>query len=68
MLDGLLILWRLKMSYNAEKKAKLKAVKRLASRQKAITDNHEQRLIWLEELASSLLDLTNSVISNITKE
>ena len=68
MLDGLLILWRLKMSYNAEKKAKLKAVKRLASRVKAITDNHEQRLIWLEELASSLLDLTNSVISNITKE
>lgn len=56
------------MSYNAERKAKLKAVKRLASRQKAITDNHEQRLLWLKELAGSLLNLTNSVITNIKKE
>ena len=56
------------MSYNANKKARLKDVKRTVSRLKAITDNHEQRLGWLEELASSLLDITNSVITNIKKE
>ena len=56
------------MSYNANKKARLKDVKRSVSKLKATTDNHEQRLEWLEELASSLLDLTNSVITNITKE
>ena len=56
------------MSYNANKKARLKDVKRSVSKLKAITDNHEQRLEWLENLASSLLDLTNSVITNIKKE
>ena len=56
------------MSYNAQKKARLKDVKNPVSRLKAITDNHEQRLLWLEELASSLLDITNSVITNIQKE
>ena len=56
------------MSYNANKKARLKDVKRSVSKLKAITDNHEQRLEWLENLASSLLDLTNSVITNINKE
>ncbi len=56
------------MSYNTNKKARLKDLKRTASRQKAITDNHEQRLLWLEELATSLLGVTNSVITNITRE
>ena len=56
------------MSYNANKKARLKDVKRSVSNLKTITNNHEQRLEWLEELASALLDLTNSVITNIQKE
>lgn len=56
------------MSYNTNKKARLKDLNSTVSRQKAITDNHEQRLLWLEELAASLLDLTNSVIANIQKE
>lgn len=56
------------MSYNANKKARLKDVKNPVSRLKAITDDHEQRLEWLEELALSLLGITNSVITNITKE
>ena len=56
------------MSYNADKKIRLKDVKRSVSRLKTTTDNHEQRLLWLEELAGSLLGLTNAVISNITRK
>ena len=56
------------MSYNANQQARLKDLKDTASRLKAITNNHEQRIEWLEELALSLLDLTNSVITNIKKE
>ena len=56
------------MSYNANKKVRLKDLKRSVSKLKTITDNHEQRIEWLEELAYALLDLTNSVITNIKKE
>ena len=56
------------MSYNANRKVKTKHLKTAITRVKATTDNHEQRLLWLEELASSLLGITNSVITNITRE
>ena len=56
------------MAYTNTHVMRLKDGKSLASKIKAITENHEQRLLWLEELATSLLGVTNSVITNITKE
>ncbi|MBQ3446945.1 MAG: hypothetical protein IJG37_04795 [Synergistaceae bacterium] len=57
-----------RMSYNAGHEARIKDIKRLAVQLKSITDELETRIGWLEELASSLLGITNSVITNITRE
>ena len=56
------------MSYNVNKKVRLKDVKRTVSKLKEITDSHEERLSGLEALAEALLKMTNAVIRNLTKE
>lgn len=56
------------MSYNPNKKARIKDVKSSMLRLKAITEDHEQRLLDLEDLAEALMMITNSVINNLTKE
>lgn len=56
------------MSYNVNKKARLKDVKHTVSKLKEITDSHEERLSGLEALAEALLKMTNAVIRNVTKE
>lgn len=55
------------MSYNANHKARTKDLQALATRIKAITDDLSERLDDLEELAESLLQVTNSVIANIQR-
>ena len=55
------------MSYTATHVARLKDMKILASKMKMITDDHETRLAYLEELAESILGVVNSVIGNIER-
>lgn len=55
------------MSYNTNKKARLKDVKSLALQVKAISDRLDDIEADLEDLAEGLLTLTNSVITNIQR-
>ena len=55
------------MSYTATHAARLKDMKSLGSKVKTITDDHEARIAALEELATALLGVTNSVIGNIER-
>ena len=52
------------MSYNANKKARVKDLKALATRNKAVTDELSDKV---DALAEALLLLTNSVIANIQR-
>ena len=53
------------MSYNANKKTRLKDLRALALQVKAISDRLNDIEADLEDLAEGLLILTNSVITNI---
>ena len=55
------------MSYNATKKVRTKDLKSLAVQLKAITDELASRIDDLEEMAQSLLTVTNSSIANIQR-
>ncbi|MBQ7666108.1 MAG: hypothetical protein IJS42_05285 [Synergistaceae bacterium] len=55
------------MSYTATHAGRLKDLKSLGSKVKTITDDHEARIAALEELATALLGVTNSVIWNIER-
>ena len=56
------------MSYNAADIARVKDIRTAASQMKAITDELETRIEWLEELSGAILGVTNSVITNITRK
>lgn len=55
------------MSYNANKKTRLKDLRALALQVKAISDRLNDIEADLEDLAEGLLILTNSVITNIQR-
>ena len=56
------------MSYNAADIARVKDIRTAANQLKAITDELETRIEWLEELSGAILGVTNSVITNITRK
>lgn len=56
------------MAYNTSHIARLKDIKNLAETVHSITDDHEARIGMLEELAMALFEITNAVITNISKE
>ena len=56
------------MPYNAENLARVKDIRATANQLKAIIDELETRIGWLEELSGAILGVTNSVITNLTKE
>lgn len=55
------------MSYDANKKARLKDLKTLGLRVKALSDRLDDIETDLQDLAEGLLTLTNSVITNIQR-
>lgn len=56
------------MSYNVQKKARLKDVKSSVTRLKSITTALEQRVSDIETLSEAILTAMNALIRNITKE
>ena len=56
------------MSYKATDIARVKDIRTAANQLKAITDELETRIEWLEELSGAILGITNSVITNVTRE
>lgn len=60
------------MSYTATHAMRLKDGKSLAAKVKSVTDGHATRIAALEtavdKLSKALLGITNSVITNVTRE
>ncbi|MBQ3447529.1 MAG: hypothetical protein IJG37_07795 [Synergistaceae bacterium] len=56
------------MSYNTDHTARIRDIYRFANQIKGIIDELETRVEWLEELSTSILGVTNAVITNISGE